>query len=623
MEPILDQVRGPEDIRGLDLKQSEQLAQEIRDFLLEHVSKTGGHLSSNLGVVELTIALHQVFNTPRDQIIWDVGHQAYVHKILTGRRDRFDTLRQKGGLSGFPKMEESPYDAFNTGHATTSISAAYGMAKARDALGDDYDVIAVIGDGSLTGGMAYEAMNNAGKDKTRLIVVVNDNEMSISRNVGSMSLHLSRMRTRKGYLRGKMRVKKIVEKFPVLRPAYRAADFLKNKIKYLFVKGILFEELGFTYLGPVDGHDLQDLTEVLRQARSLNEPVVVHVKTTKGKGYEPAERNASRYHGVGAFDVETGDALSENGETWSDVFGETLTQIGRRDPAAVVITAAMPTGTGVDRFGQHLPQRIYDVGIAEEHAVTFAAGMAKGGLKPFVAIYSSFLQRAYDQILHDVCLPQLPVVFAIDRAGVVGEDGETHQGIFDIAYLSHMPGMTVMAPSCKEELEEMLRFAYRYGKPAAIRYPKGSVPSDPSAWDEPVVYGKSRIVQRGEKVAIVSVGSCLEEARKAAAQMEEAGLRPTVVDARFIKPMDTGLLLQLLQEHEQLITIEDHVYTGGYGMQAAAFAEQSGAGCRVCCISLPDRFIAQDSRAHILKEYGISAEGIIKVWQKKNDWMSE
>lgn len=620
MSTLLDKVHGPEDIRGLNFDQSRQLAQEIREFLLDHVSKTGGHLSSNLGVVELTIALHQVFDTPKDQIVWDVGHQAYVHKILTGRKERFDTLRQKDGLSGFPKMEESPYDAFNTGHATTSISAAYGIAKARDVQGLSYEVVAVIGDGSMTGGMAYEAMNNAGKDKTKLIVVVNDNEMSISRNVGSMSLHLNRLRTRKSYLVSKRKLKRVVEKFPVLKPIYRAADFFKDIAKYLFVKGVLFEELGFTYLGPVDGHDLQSLTEVLQQAKSLNEPVVVHVKTIKGKGYEPAERNASRYHGVGAFDRETGDALSENQETWSDVFGETLTQIGRRDPNAVVITAAMPSGTGVDRFGQHMPQRIYDVGIAEEHAVTFAAGMAKGGLKPFVAIYSSFLQRAYDQILHDVCLPQLPVVFAIDRSGVVGEDGETHQGVFDIAYLSHIPGMTVLAPSSKEELSEMIRFAYCFGRPVAIRYPKGAVPSDPTALETPVEYGKGRVVQKGEETVILSVGACLEEAKRAARQMEEQGLKPTVVDVRFVAPMDKQLITQLLKEHTYMITIEDHVYTGGFGMQAAALAEQSGSSCHVHCISLPDEFLAQDSRSSILKRYGVSAEGILQAWEKRRDW---
>ena len=459
MGNILDHISGPADLKQLSLTESKQLAAEIREFLLHHISKTGGHLSSNLGVVELTIALHQVFDTPTDQIVWDVGHQAYVHKILTGRRDRFDTLRQKDGLSGFPKMEESPYDAFNTGHATTSISAAYGIAKARDVLGKTYEVVAVIGDGSMTGGMAYEAMNNAGKDKTKLIIILNDNEMSISRNVGSMSSHLNRLRTRRSYLLGKRGIRRAAEKFPVLRPAYAAVNFVKNKAKYLFVKGILFEELGFTYLGPVDGHDIHDLTQVLQQAKAVNGPVVVHVKTVKGKGYTPAERNAARYHGVSAFEVETGDALCENQESWSDVLGEELTWMARRDPRVVAVTAAMPQGTGLDKLAKHMPQRLYDVGIAEEHAVTFAAGMAKAGLRPVVAIYSSFLQRSYDQILHDVCLPRLPVILAIDRSGVVGEEGETHQGIFDIAYLSHMPGLTIMAPSGKGELRHMLQFA--------------------------------------------------------------------------------------------------------------------------------------------------------------------
>ena len=621
MNTILNRVHGPEDIRGLSINESKQLANEIREFLLAHVSKTGGHLSSNLGVVELTIALHQVFQTPQDQIVWDVGHQAYVHKILTGRKEQFDTLRQKDGLSGFPKIEESQYDAFNTGHATTSISAAYGMAKARDVLGQDHEVIAVIGDGSFTGGMAYEAMNNAGKDKTKLIVVLNDNEMSISHNVGSVPLHLSKLRTRKSYVKSKRLIKKLVGKFPALSPLYRLADSIKDKTKYLFIKGILFEELGFTYLGPVDGHDLHDLTEVLKQAKSLDRPVVVHVKTTKGKGYEIAERNASRYHGIGAFDPETGGALAKNQETWSDVFGKTLTWIGQRDPAVVAVSAAMVPGTGLNQFAQYLPKRLYDVGIAEEHAVTFAAGMAKGGLKPCVAIYSTFLQRAYDQIIHDVCLPQLPVIFAIDRSGIVGEDGETHQGVFDIAFLSHIPGMTVMAPSCKEELSEMMHFAFRLGRPCAIRYPKGRVPEDSLALSAPVEYGKSRLVQQGEETVIVAVGACLEEAMEAAKVMELMGHKPTVVDARFVAPLDEQLLKQLMNTHSYMITVEDHVYTGGFGMQVAALAKRQEVSCRVQCVSLPDEFIAQDSRSNILKEYGISAEGIVQLWEKRKDWI--
>ncbi len=621
MNTLLDRVHGPEDIRRLSMKESKQLANEIREFLLEHVSKTGGHLSSNLGVVELTIALHQVFHTPEDQIVWDVGHQAYVHKILTGRKEQFDTLRQKDGLSGFPKIEESPYDAFNTGHATTSISAAYGIAKARDVLEQKHEVVAVIGDGSFTGGMAYEAMNNAGKDRTKLIVVLNDNEMSISHNVGSVPLHLSKLRTRKGYVKSKRLIKKLVGKFPALSPLYRVADTVKDKTKYLFIKGILFEELGFTYLGPVDGHDLHDLTAVLKQAKSLDRPVVVHVKTTKGKGYEIAERNASRYHGIGAFDPETGGALAKNQETWSDVFGKTLTWIGQRDPAVVAVSAAMVPGTGLNQFAQYLPKRLYDVGIAEEHAVTFAAGMAKGGLKPCVAIYSTFLQRAYDQIIHDVCLPQLPVVFAIDRSGIVGEDGETHQGVFDIAFLSHIPGMTVMAPSSKEELAEMMHFAFRLGRPCAIRYPKGKVPEEAWAPGAPIEYGKSRLVQQGEETVILSVGSCLEEVMEAAKVMELLGHKPTVVDARFVAPLDELLLQQLMSTHSYMITVEDHVYTGGFGMQVAALAKQQETACRVRCVSLPDEFIAQDSRSNILNRYGVSAEGIVQIWEIRKDWI--
>ena len=621
MNTILETIQGPENIRTLSIKESKQLATEIREFLLAHVSKTGGHLSSNLGVVELTIALHQVFHTPEDQIVWDVGHQAYVHKILTGRKDRFASLRQKDGLSGFPKFEESPYDAFNTGHATTSISAAYGMAKARDVLKQNHEVVAVIGDGSFTGGMAYEAMNNAGKDKTKLIVVLNDNEMSISHNVGSVPMHLSKLRTRKGYVKSKRLIKKLVGKFPSLSPLYRLADSVKDKTKYLFIKGILFEELGFTYLGPVDGHDLHDLTEVLKQAKSLDRPVVVHVKTTKGKGYDIAERNASRYHGIGAFDPETGGTLTKKQETWSDVFGKTLTWIGQRDPSVVAVSAAMVPGTGLNHYAQYLPKRLYDVGIAEEHAVTFAAGMAKGGLKPCVALYSTFLQRAYDQIVHDVCMPQLPVVFAVDRSGVVGEDGETHQGVFDIAFLSHIPGMTVMAPSCKEELVSMMNFAFRLGRPCAIRYPKGSVPESFWALDAPIEYGKSRIVQHGEETVIVAAGACMEEAMEAAQMMKLLGYTPTVVDARFVAPLDKELLVQLMDTHAYMITVEDHVYTGGFGMQIAAFAKSKETACRVKSISLPDEFIAQDSRESILKRYGISAEGIVQLWEKRKDWI--
>ena len=619
MNTWLDKVHGPEDIRNLSTAESAQLAQEIRTFLVDSVSETGGHLSANLGVVELSIALHQVFNTPTDKIVWDVGHQAYTHKILTGRKDQFSTLRQKDGLSGFPKAEESEYDVFDTGHASTSISAAYGLAKARDRKGEDYAVVAVIGDGSITGGLAYEAMNNAGKDKTHFIVVINDNGMSISRNVGSMPLHLSWLRTRQGYLRGKRSIKKAVKRFPILRPLYRAADFIKNKTKYLFVKGILFEELGFTYLGPVDGHDIRELKAVLTQAKSVGEPVVVHVKTTKGKGYELAEKNPERYHGIGQFDKTTGEELAIKQETWSDTFGSEVTKLGKQDPAVAVVTAAMPLGTGLDHFAEEMPDQFYDVGIAEEHAVTFAAGLAKGGLKPFVAIYSSFLQRAYDQILHDVCLPQLPVVFAIDRAGAVGEDGETHQGVFDLAYLSHIPGMTVLAPSDKNELKTMLQFAYELKRPVAIRYPRGIVPQPTNRDNEPIEYGKSRIIQRGSKVAILAVGICLEEAAKAAVQMEAEGQKPSLVDVRFVAPMDETMLRWALTEHEQVIVIEDHVYTGGYGMRVAALAAKLGSKAEIKPLSLPDQFLAQDTRRHILEHYGLTAEGILTAWKQKEN----
>ena len=630
MDPMLSSIHSPDDIRHLNVAQSRELAKEIRRFLVRHVSQTGGHLSSNLGVVELTIALHQSFNAPKDKIVFDVGHQAYVHKMLTGRMDRFNTLRQKDGLAGFPKSEESPYDVFDTGHASTSISAAYGLAVARDLKGEDYEVVAVIGDGSMTGGMAYEAMNNAGRDKTRFIVVLNDNGMSIGHNVGSLANHLGWLRTRSGYLNSKKRVRQAVAQHPVLKPIYDASRIVKNRVKYLMVKGILFEELGFTYLGPVDGHDIRAMREAFQQAKNLNEPVLVHVLTKKGKGYKPAEEHPTQFHGIGPFDIKSGEAKCAPKETYANVFGSVMSRMEKEDLNVVLITAAMKTGTGLDYFSLD-SRRSFDVGIAEEHAVTFAAGLAKGGMKPYVAIYSSFLQRAYDQILHDVALQKLPVTFAIDHSGVVGEDGETHQGIFDFAYLSHIPGMVIMAPSSKEELEQMLELTRTLGKPAAIRYPKGAAESRPEI-DAPIELGKGLIVRQtegsGKKIALLSVGTCLAEALGAADLLSAEGYAVTVADARFVKPLDEELLKSLSQTHDLLMTLEDHVKTGGFGMMAESklieWESESpafGLGeapkfAKVKTISLPDAFLPQDERKHMLKTCGLDASSIALAARK-------
>ncbi len=610
----LSKIQTPRDLQKLSFEELDLLAEQIRHFLVENVSVTGGHLASNLGVVELTIALHRVFNLPEDKLIFDVGHQSYVHKILTGRREGFAHLRQRDGLSGFPKVRESTYDAFDTGHASTSISAAYGLCKARDLQGQKHEVIAVIGDGSLTGGMAYEAMNNAGRDKSKLIVVLNDNEMAISKNVGSLSQHLNRLRTQKGYLRSKMLVKQSVARHPKLTPLYETADKVKNRVKYMLVQGILFEEMGFTYLGPVDGHDIRALTKTFNEARKLNEPVLVHVTTVKGKGYAPAQLKPEEYHGI--------SCSHSSAKSWAGVFGESLEEICKKDPAVVAVTAAMLDGVGLKDTS--IPaSRIFDVGIAEEHAVTFAAGMSQGGLKPCVAIYSTFLQRAYDQIIHDVCLTGKNVVFAVDHSGVVGEDGETHQGIFDTSYLSHIPGLTLMAPADEEEMKQMLPYAFGLNRPVAVKYPKGTCPRV-TEWEKrpELVHGKSALaLEEGEgiPVAILSVGDRLGEALKAGHEIARDGARVRVYDVRFIAPMDRDLILELLHSQKLILTVEEQVYTGSFGMQVSAIAGEEEGVCRVLPITLPDEFITQDSRGAILKELGLDAEGIVNVWKKAKE----
>ena len=617
---ILTRINKPEDLKGLSVPQMDHLAEEIRRFLVQHVSHTGGHLASNLGVVELTLALHRVFDLPKDKLVFDVGHQSYVHKILTGRKDRFDQLRQKDGISGFPKARESIYDAFDTGHASTSISAAYGLAKARDLSGEAYEVVCLIGDGSMTGGMAYEAMNNAGRDKTKLIVILNDNEMAIGRNVGSLSQHLNRLRTKKGYLRSKRLVKESVARHPGLKPIYNVADTIKNRIKYMVVQGILFEEMGFTYLGPVDGHDIKALIEVLTEAKALKEPVIVHAVTTKGKGYAPAQMSPVEYHGI--------SCSSSNEITWAKAFGQTLSKLAEKDPRIVAVTAAMADGVGL--ANSSIPSdRIFDVGIAEEHAVTFAAGLAKGGLKPCVAIYSTFLQRAYDQIIHDVCLTEQSVVFAVDHSGLVGEDGETHQGTMDTAFLSSIPGMTLMAPCDQTMLEKMLTFAFELNQPVAVKYPKGTCPRlDPSFVEEDPQMGKSVLVREGQKpgnipVTILSVGDRLASALDAASRMEEDGASVRVIDVRFIKPMDKETIRPLLSSEELILTVEEQIYTGSYSMQVRSFASEEGAKAIIRTLTLPDQFITQDSRKNSLHEFSLDEEGILNAWKRFKESRTE
>lgn len=623
MYPLLDTIKDPKDLRGMTAEELSSLSEEIRRFLIQNVAKTGGHLSANLGVVELTLALHLEFSSPKDQMIFDVGHQAYTHKILTGRRELFDRLRQENGLSGFPKQEESEHDIFNTGHASTSVSAALGLAKARDIMGGRYHVIAVIGDGALTGGMSYEAMNQAGRDKTPLIVVLNDNQMSIGPNVGALARSLSTLRTRRSYLNMKRHMHEVLEKAEGDGGA--VTNFIrqtKRRVKYFLMSGAFFEELGFTYLGPVDGHDIEALRRVLRQAKALREPVLVHVKTTKGKGYRPAEKDAATFHGIGKFDPDTGEVGKKQGESWAHAVGTQLEAFARTDEKTVVITAAMPQGTGVQNYSELYPKRFFDVGIAEEHAVTFAAGLARGGLKPYFVVYSTFLQRGYDQALHDVCLQKLPVRFLVDHAGVVGEDGETHQGIYDIAYLGHIPGMTILSPSDRGELCRMMNYAKEYDAPVAIRYPKGNLPRETEEAGPPIRLGEGYMTREPEEAfcLLLALGVCRGMAEEAAEGLLQKGIPVAVADARFAAPLSAEWLSALAAKYPRILTIEDHIHMGGFGMRVRDDLIEKGLEARVRILALPDRFIEQGTREELLKRYHISAEGIEETVEK---WYAE
>jgi len=643
--PLLDRIEGPADLRGLTHEELGRLAQEIRTKIIETVARTGGHLAPNLGVVELTLALHRVFSSPRDRIVWDVGHQTYTHKIVTGRLGLFPTLRQEGGLSGFPRRSESPHDTFETGHSSTSISAALGMAVARDLRGEDHAVVAVIGDGALTGGQAFEALNNAGHLKTRLIVVLNDNELSYGPTVGGLANYLGRLRTHPAYSRLKHRLERAVRGVPLVGPGlFYLGGRLKGSLKYLFVKGMLFEELGWTYLGPIDGHSLVQLEDFLERAKAIAGPVLVHVITKKGKGYAPAEMDPDRFHGTGPFEVSTGRAVaptparpssgpstSANGEgggsparaepssdgktspiSYTQAFGRALVSLGTRDERVVAITAAMASSTGVAPFAVRFPRRWFDVGICEQHAVTFAAGLAREGLRPVVAIYSTFLQRGYDQILHDVCLQRLAVTFALDRAGLVGADGPTHHGVYDLAYLRSMPGMTVMAPRDENELGHMLRTAVELGAPAAVRYPRGSglgVPVEEEL--RCLEVGRAEVLREGGDVAILAVGSMVEPAVRAAEMLAAEGLEATVVNARFIAPLDRELIGLLAREVGALVTVEEHVSSGGFGGAVAETLVDLGLeGVPLRRLALPDRPVEHGDVQRLLHRFGLDAGGI-------------
>lgn len=611
---VLEKINHPNDIKNLDKEELPLLAEEIREFLIRTISEGGGHLASNLGVVELTMAMHLVFDLPEDKMIWDVGHQAYTHKLLTGRRENFASLRKFGGMSGFPKRCESSCDCFDTGHSSTSISAGLGYVAARDLQGEDYSVISVIGDGSLTGGMAYEAMNNAARLKTNFIIVLNDNNMSISENVGGMSEYLGSLRTNDAYQELKQGVTDTLKKIPVYGDrVVQKIKRTKSGIKQLFIPGMLFEEMGLTYLGPVDGHNLDRLIRAFHEARKVNGPVLLHVFTKKGKGYAPAERHPARFHGAEPFDISTGVPLHKRAKAnYTDVFATVMRKLGDRQENLVAITAAMPDGTGLKRFKNVFPDRFFDVGIAEQHAVTFAAGLAAGGMLPIVAVYSSFLQRAFDQIVHDVCIQNLHVIFAIDRAGLVGSDGETHQGIFDLSYLSLIPNLCVMAPKNKWELSDMMKFAVSYDGPIALRYPRGEAYDGLMEHRAPVVYGKSELLYDEERIALVAVGSMVKTAHEVRQNLKRKGFECTLINARFVKPLDEGRLLELTKEHKLIVTLEENVLDGGFGEHVSEFYEEIGSDVQVLNIALPDAYVEHGNVEVLKQECGIDAETIEK-----------
>ena len=611
---ILDKIQKENDIQNIEKEDLPQLAGEIREFLIQKISENGGHLGSNLGVVELTMALHLSFHLPEDKMIWDVGHQSYTHKLLTGRRDGFDTLRKYGGMSGFPKRKESPCDAFDTGHSSTSISAGLGLAMASQLKGEDNYVISVIGDGSLTGGMAWEALNNASRLKRNYIIVLNDNNMSIAENVGGFSEYLNQIRTKEGYQNLKAGVENTLSRLPGRgEQLIRGIRKTKNSIKQFFVPGMLFEEMGLTYLGPYDGHNIDQLTRAFREAKQVNGAVLVHVCTQKGQGYEPAMRHPARFHGAEPFVIETGLTKKKRVKAnYTDIFSTVMRKMGDREPNVVAVTAAMPDGTGLKRFRNMFPDRFFDVGIAEQHAVTFAAGLAAAGLKPVVAVYSSFLQRAYDQVIHDVCIQNLPVIFAIDRAGLVGSDGETHQGIFDLSYMSSIPNMCVMAPKNKWELSDMMKFAVHYDGPISLRYPRGEAYDGLARFRTPIEYGKWETIYDENEIALLAVGSMVKTAVEVRDRLREMGYGCTLVNARFVKPLDQEMLRTVQSEHNLLVTMEENVKAGGFGEAVLEYLNEIKSKTRMISIALPDDYVEHGNVDLLKQECGIDAESIVK-----------
>ena len=610
----LEKIQKANDIKELTEEELKELSDEIRQFLIEKISVTGGHLASNLGVVELTMALHKVLHFPEDKLIWDVGHQSYTHKLLTGRKEGFDDLRKYGGMSGFPKRKESKCDAFDTGHSSTSISAGLGYVAARELQQEHYNVVSVIGDGSMTGGMAYEALNNASRLKSNFIIVLNDNNMSISKNVGGMSNYLNGLRTTQVYSDLKRGVEDTIKRIPGRgERIVHQVKKTKSGIKQLFVPGMFFEDMGITYLGPVDGHDLKTLTKTLNEAKRVNHAVLVHVVTKKGKGYLPAETNPSKFHGTGPFDVTTGETIGGSGkDSYTDIFSKVLADIGKKDEKVVAITAAMADGTGLSRFAKLFPERFFDVGIAEEHAMTFAAGLAAGGMKPVFAVYSSFLQRAFDQTIHDVCLQNLPVVIAVDRAGLVGSDGETHQGVFDLSFLSTIPNLSILSPKNRWEMADMVRFAVSFQYPVALRYPRGEAYEGLKKFRAPIEYGKSELLYEESEIAVMFVGHMSFLAEQVREDLKAAGYQCSLINARFVKPLDTEMIRKISENHRLLVTIEENVLTGGFGEQVEDFVMREGIPLKVRTIGISDDYVEHGNVDVLRKEVGLDRESIVK-----------
>ena len=618
---ILERVESPKDLKELSIKEKEQLSEELREYILDVVSKNGGHLASNLGDIELTIALHSVYNAPKDKIIWDVGHQTYTHKILTGRKDSFKTLRQKNGISGFPKINESVYDAFSTGHSSTSISAALGMAKARDLKGEQHNVVAVIGDGALTGGMALEALNDCGYSKTNITVILNDNEMSISKNVGGISVSLGRIRSSKLHTGSNDLIKRGFARIPIIgKGMVKGSRKVKRMFKQILLPNMLFEDIGFTYLGPVDGHNIEQLESIMKMSKKIKGPVLIHVVTKKGKGYKFAEENPARFHGIGAFDLETGKDKKEKSKDYSKEFGEHLVKLASKDKKIVAVCAAMKSGTGLSEFASKYPNRFFDVGIAEQHALTFAAGLAKEGLKPVVSIYSSFYQRAYDQVIHDIAMQNLPVVMIVDRAGVVGQDGETHQGVFDLSFFGVVPNLTVMAPKDFQELDDMLEYALKENKPVVIRFPRGGEDKSFKKHTN-ISCGKCEFLTTGMDISIIAIGKMVSRAIEVEELLKKDGVNAEVINARFLKPIDTKAIETSIKKTHRVITIEDNVLAGGFGTHIKELiVDRNIKNIDIISYGYPDEFIKQGSVSEIEKEYGLDALSIYNDIKNKMEF---